>query len=225
MSTQIKSSKAPNLPVGPVQYAQRYQDQLLNILRLYFNQIDNITGTILGPNPNQAFNYAHVCVSDTTDQEATANDTATLVNWNTTDSSYGWTVTAPGTLTASYEAIYKLTYSFQFVNTDNAIHYVTVWVKINNVAVPNSATKFGVPARKSATAGEEGFICAYSEITFTANAGDEVKLYWATDKAYNTTGPIDGVYMLNEAAQTVPYAHPVIPSAVGSIVYLCRKTT
>ena len=34
-------SKAPNLPIAPVEYNQVYQDQLLNALRLYFNQIDN----------------------------------------------------------------------------------------------------------------------------------------------------------------------------------------
>ena len=33
--------KAPNLPIGPVNYAQDYINQLLNVLRLYFNQIDN----------------------------------------------------------------------------------------------------------------------------------------------------------------------------------------
>lgn len=35
--TQVKS---PTLPLAPVQYHQQYQDQLNNILRLYFNQID-----------------------------------------------------------------------------------------------------------------------------------------------------------------------------------------
>jgi len=39
-------SKAPNLPVAPVEYAQSYQDQVLNALRLYFNQIDNATANI-----------------------------------------------------------------------------------------------------------------------------------------------------------------------------------
>ena len=33
--------KAPNLPIAPVDYTQTYQDQFLNALRLYFNQIDN----------------------------------------------------------------------------------------------------------------------------------------------------------------------------------------
>ena len=49
--------KAPNLPIAPVQYAQLYQDQFLNVLRLYFNQLDNtiaeliqqMSGTINNP--------------------------------------------------------------------------------------------------------------------------------------------------------------------------------
>ena len=37
----IRPPKAPNLLIAPVDYAQLYQDQLNNALRLYFNQIDN----------------------------------------------------------------------------------------------------------------------------------------------------------------------------------------
>lgn len=36
----IRSSKASNLAVAPVEYQQRYQDQLNNQLRIYFNQVD-----------------------------------------------------------------------------------------------------------------------------------------------------------------------------------------
>lgn len=32
---------APSLPVPPVEYDSQYMAQLLNILRLYFNQLDN----------------------------------------------------------------------------------------------------------------------------------------------------------------------------------------
>ncbi len=39
----LRASKAPNLPIGPVEYSQRYQDQFSNALRLYFSQIDNFT--------------------------------------------------------------------------------------------------------------------------------------------------------------------------------------
>ena len=40
--------KAPNLPIGPKEYNQRYQDQLLNDLRRYFNTLDNTLGLLLG---------------------------------------------------------------------------------------------------------------------------------------------------------------------------------
>jgi hypothetical protein len=38
---------APRLPNAPVQYDARYIDQLNNILRLYFNQLDNIVGQLV----------------------------------------------------------------------------------------------------------------------------------------------------------------------------------
>jgi hypothetical protein len=36
-----KNVKAPMLPVAPVEYNAQFMDQVLNILRLYFNQLDN----------------------------------------------------------------------------------------------------------------------------------------------------------------------------------------
>jgi len=36
-----KNVRAPFLPVAPTEYDARYIDQLLSILRLYFNQLDN----------------------------------------------------------------------------------------------------------------------------------------------------------------------------------------
>lgn len=35
--------KAPNLPVSPAQYSKQYQDQISNVFRLYFTQVDNYT--------------------------------------------------------------------------------------------------------------------------------------------------------------------------------------
>ena len=46
-SFTLQNPVAPRLPAAPVEYDQRYQDQFLNILRLYFNQLDNVLGQIL----------------------------------------------------------------------------------------------------------------------------------------------------------------------------------
>ena len=35
------TTKSPNLPIAPVEYSQQYQDQLNNVLRLYFAELDN----------------------------------------------------------------------------------------------------------------------------------------------------------------------------------------
>jgi uncharacterized membrane-anchored protein len=35
------TTRSPNLPIAPVEYNQQYQDQLNNVLRLYFAQLDN----------------------------------------------------------------------------------------------------------------------------------------------------------------------------------------
>jgi hypothetical protein len=49
MAVNLRPSKAPNIPIAPVDYDQRYIDQLTNVLRLYFTQIDNFTGFIAQP--------------------------------------------------------------------------------------------------------------------------------------------------------------------------------
>ena len=45
----LRSTKAPNLLVAPVDYRQAYIDQLNNALRLYFTQIDNFTQATVNP--------------------------------------------------------------------------------------------------------------------------------------------------------------------------------
>ena len=52
----LRPPKAPNLPVAPVSYAQQYQDQILNVLRLYFNQIDNFAQSMAVPDSGTTAN-------------------------------------------------------------------------------------------------------------------------------------------------------------------------
>jgi hypothetical protein len=39
---EINQVAAPNLPLATIEYSQQYQDQLNNVLRLYFNRVDAI---------------------------------------------------------------------------------------------------------------------------------------------------------------------------------------
>lgn len=213
-----------SLPIPPMEYSPEHIRQAFRILEIYFNQLDSLT-------PLQAdyfvgrgdrLTFPHIAASDSTDQVAGGNDTPTVVEWNTLDSGFGWTLNSPGSATADYAGIYKITYSLQFVNTANAIHYAYVWMQVNGADVTNSTTAFLIPARKNAT--DFGYICAYSEVTFEVAVGDEIELYWATDQAGNPTTPTAGVYMFHDVAQTTPYNRPAIPSAIGSITFVSTST-
>ena len=222
--------RAPTLP-NPINDVDRtYIRQLIRSLELYFDQLDSRTpvqaDSFTGNNfigglysgDGYGLKLPHVAASDLTDQIATGNNTPTAVKFNTLESGYEWTLNAPGSATADVAGVYKITFSLQFINTANTIHNATVWLKVNDVDVANSATTFSIPARKSAS--EFAFICGYSEATFTINAGDEVELYWATNLAGDPTAPTDGVYIFHEDAQISPYARPAIPSVIGSITFV-----
>ena len=223
--TITKNFVAPALPLPGRDYSSLEQTELIRVLRLYFNLLDNYFSTTVldafnGGVGGNTITFPHIAASDSTDQIAGGNNTPTVVNWNTLDSGYLWTLNSPGSATADVAGVYTIRYSLQFINTANAIHYATVWLKKNNSDVANSATIFTVPARKSSSPGEEGYLAAYSEATFTVAVGDEIELYWATDLAGNPTTPTDGVYIFHDAAQVSPYARPAIPSAIGSISYV-----
>ena len=224
--------RAPTLPNPINNVDATYVRQLIRSLELYFDQLDSRTPVQADSFTGDSFiggvhsgdgyglKLPHVAASDLTNQIATGNNTATVVKWNTLESGYEWTLNAPGSATANFGGVYKITYSLQFVNTSNGIHFATVWLKVNGVDVANSASRFFIPARKSSSVGEEGYTVGYSEATFTIHAGDEVELYWATDLAGNPTTPTTGVYIYYDVAQTTPFARPAIPSAIGSITFV-----
>jgi hypothetical protein len=226
----LEKFRAPALPAPSTGYSREYLFQLIRVLGVYFSQLDSNT-------PNQAESYRadnffggifsgdgyglklpHVAASDSTDQVASANDTPTVVKWNTLDSGYNWTLNAPGSASPLVPGVYKITYSLQLINTANAIHDAVVWLRVNNVNLANSATSFSIPAAKNANT--PAYVCGYSEATFAASAGDVVELVWATDLAGSPAVANSGVYLYHDVAQTTPYARPAIPSAIGSITFV-----
>ncbi len=221
MATRIFNPAAPNLPLAPNTYERRYQDQHSNVLRLYFNQLRNSLGLLFDNQGGRYISFPHVAASYDDDQYATATNTATIVKWNTLESGGGFTLNADNTATAQYSGIYKITYSLEIANTDNASHDVIVWLRVNGSTsandVANSTTIFTLPARKSS--GAPSYLCGYSEVVFTLNGGDSVGLWWGTEQAA-TSGGGAGVYLYHQDVQTTPMAYPATPSAIGSITFV-----
>jgi len=218
-----KKFVAPALPLPPDEYNRQQFDEQARALRLYLNLLDRfLANTILdafnGALGGNGITFPHIAASDSTDQVAGGNDVATVVKWNTLESGFGWTLDAPGSATAAVAGVYTIRYSLQLINSANAIHFATVWLKVNNSDVPNSASIFAIPAAKNNNT--PSYTVGYSEATFSVQVGDEIELYWATDLAGNPTTPTAGVYIFHDAAQVSPFARPAIPSAIGSISWV-----
>jgi hypothetical protein len=165
--------KAPNLPIGPVNYNQEYINQLLNVLRLYFNQLDNM-GTILAGQGGAFFNNPYGAFSSDQDQTTTAN-TATLMTLNTTDFSNGVSINT-SKITVVNPGIYNLQFSAQFQNTDTAFQDVYIWLRQNGLDITGSTGFVSIPNRHAGTDGHS--IVGWNYFLSMA-ADDYIQIYWS----------------------------------------------
>lgn len=159
---------APNLPVAPVEYERLYQDQFSNILRLYFNRLDNILGQL------STLSVPYGAFSSDQDQTAIAN-TATLMTLNTTDFANDVSISS-SEITVATAGIYNLQFSAQFQNTDTAFQDVYIWLKQNGVDIPGSTGFVSVPNRHAGTDGHS--IIGWNYFLSMA-AGDHIEIYWS----------------------------------------------
>jgi len=142
---------APRLPSAPQEYNAQYQEQFMNILRLYFNQLDNLTGVVLGESGGRFIRFPYGAFSSDQDQTATAN-TATLMTLNTTDFANEVSISS-SKITVVNAGIYNLQFSAQFQNTDTAFQDVYIWLKQDGVDIPGSTGFVSIPNRHAGTDG------------------------------------------------------------------------
>lgn len=94
MAKTLRASVSPNIPIGPVQYDQRYQDQLTNVLRLYFNQLDNFTQTLMENSGGRFISFPNGSFYDTSNQYDGATTIPYAVRFNQTAISQGVSITS-----------------------------------------------------------------------------------------------------------------------------------
>jgi hypothetical protein len=191
---------APRLPAATNQYDPNYINQLNNVLRLYFNQLDNILGQLSTSGGISGVRFPYGAFSSDQDQSTTAN-TATLMTLNTTDFANDVSISS-SKITVVHPGIYNLQFSAQFQNTDNQIQDISIWLRQGNdggasADIPGSTGFVSIPARKSASAGEEAHEIIGWNYYLSMAANDYVQIYWSTTLASVTiqnypasTGPV-----------------------------------
>jgi len=173
-TNRLINPSPPNLPLGTDQYERRYQDQFANILRLYFNQLQNALTEITGNAGGRYLAFPYGAFSSDQDQTTTAN-TATLMTLNTTDFKNGVSINT-SKITVEYAGIYNLQFSAQFQNTDTAFQDVYIWLRQNGVDITGSTGFVSIPNRH---AGTDGHSIVGWNYFLNMNANDHVEIYWS----------------------------------------------
>lgn len=163
---------APRLPEATQEYDANYINQLNNVLRLYFNQVDNILGQL------RALSVPYGAFSSDQDQTAIAN-TATLMTLNTTDFANGVSISS-SKITVATAGIYNLQFSTQFQNTDTAFQDVYIWLQQNGVDITGSTGFVSVPNRH---AGTDGHTIVGWNYFLSMAANDYIEIYWSVPNA------------------------------------------
>ena len=218
--TRLTTTRPPFLPVAPQDYEPRFHNQHSDVLRLYFNQLDNIVASVLAPRGGKWLDFPYAAIQRGTDQIFTAN-TATQITFGTNDFLNGCENDGTDGIRVAQAGIYNYQFSVQFANTDVQTHSAWVWLRVNNVDVPGTGSRFDIPNKHGSS---DGYLIAAVNFYVSLAAGDTVELWAAVAQAYVPTVS-DGVYMEAYPAQTSPFPRPSIPSVVATLSFVSNVPT
>ena len=170
----------PRLPAAPAQYDAQFIEQYSNVLRLYFNQLDNLTGVLLGETGGRYIRFPYAAVQRDTNKTFTAN-TATQITFPTNDFLNGCENDGTDGIRVNQAGIYNYQFSVQFANTDTQIHAAWIWLRVNNVDVTGTGSRFDVPSKHGSS---DGYLIAACNFYVELNAGDTVEMWAAVSQAY-----------------------------------------
>jgi hypothetical protein len=198
----------PRLPAAPTQYDAQFIEQYSNILRLYFNQLDNLTGVLLGETGGRYIRFPYGAFHDTTTQTAAATGTAYAVTFNSTDLSNDVSIGSPTSkIVVANAGIYNFQFSLQLDKASGAAGHTYIWARVNGVDVPYSASEVAIQGTTAEAIPAWNFV-------LSMNALDYFQLMWSVD---------DVNIQLKAVAAAAPV--PAIPSAILTATFVSALST
>jgi hypothetical protein len=191
--TVARGISTPNLPVAPIQYEQRFQDQFSNVLRLFFRQVVNRVNS-----PT-----AHASYFDTTTQPNPVADAVNLFTYNSVVTQQAVTRGNPTSkVYVAQTGIYNFQFSAQLDKAGGSASAVYIWPRINGENLPDSATKIVID-------GPNNEIVAAWNFVLVLQANDYFELAWQSSDT-------DVVIPYVAATGNIP----AIPSIILTVVWV-----
>jgi hypothetical protein len=149
------------------------------------------------------------CFTNNTDQLSPSVGSTAVVVYDTTEEASGVFLSDTSRLNVRNYGIYNVQFSLQLVNLANDPQFADVWFRLNGTDVPRSASRFDIPARKSA--GVPSHVVGTVNTFIEMQAGDYVEIA-------GTTSSTDISLEFYAADVTIP--RPAIPSAIVTVQYI-----
>ena len=204
MHTLLQRIAPPSLPLAGQEYTATYQDQLNNVLRLYFNQLTTILGAITGENGGQYIDCPNGLIFNTDDQTFAAPNTAYPIVYNVTYLSNAVQLKSGSSsqIEVLVGGVYNFQYTGQVLSTSASAKTMDLWIRRNGIDIPYSNRARTVAANNQ-----------YTPVTWNFNidlaAGEYVELMAAvTDVA---------LYL---DAMTAVAPHPGTSSSVMTVNFI-----
>ena len=205
---RLKNTVAPNLPLGPREYEQLYTDQLNNVLRLYFNQLDNFNGALASIGGGSNLQLPNGAWYDTTTQTHTAINTAKAVtfNNNTLQNQITKDTVDTSKMYVDVSGYYNIQFSAQISKSSGGTAYIWLWPRVDGVDITASASKVAVQGTAAESVPAWNFV-------LPLNAGSYFQLMWATNS---------NITLLAESATAFC---PSIPSVILTMTFVSALYT
>ena len=201
---QIQKIPAPALPYATPEYSPTYTDQLLKILRLYFNRLSESLNAVLGTNGGQYIDCPAGLFFSTTDQPIGAANVAQPIDVPIEYLNNAVRVNS-GTDSRIYVdigGVYNFQFSGQLRSGSASSKQVYIWIDRNG-------TDIGYSTHQYTVAGSGTHLNVSWNFDIDLAAGEYIEMQWASDD----------IDMRLEAAVATAL-HPGIPSAVIAVNFV-----
>lgn len=206
---QLDSPALPSLGLSGAVYSQNVQNQNNGILRLFFTKLVNVISSVIGPSGGKYLNFPYGAFHNDTDQVALTTTDAYPVFFPVTDFSNGVSIASNSRITVAVDGIWNLQFSLQIKNVSNDGQDFDIWFRKNGVDIPNSNSRFHIPARKST--GDPSHIIAALNFFESLSSGDYIEI----------VGRVSSTDVSLEAYPTsTSPTRPAIPSAIATMTFV-----
>ena len=205
---ELNKVAAPNLPLPLNDYDRQYFDQLLNVLRLYFNRLDALTTQLMtsGSIDPSNINVPNGLFFNTADQTLAAINTGYPITFNQTylNNFVALQTASTSKIEVAVGGVYNFQLSAQLKSTNASAKDVQIWIK-------RGTTTIGYSGHRYTVEGSDNHMNVNWIFDIDLAANEYIEMYWGAD---------DTAVTMEAIPASAPY--PAVASAVMAVNFIAR---